>query len=192
MMLWCFVFFTLGDICPSWVMAWRCRRRPAAGASLSQRCQRLGSSKPGWQPERGSHPVTQETSGPFEWCNSQTCFPVRRLGEGPPWIAAPEGNKPEAQLQLPLIRFVISSVNFQDWQRIKDGGAKNWGQPTMMKSSRASPLRSSSTRVRGDSRGAINIPNFGSYRNRKMTVMSGNILKLPDDLWWAVRSGVVG
>lgn len=37
---------------------------------------------------------------------------------------------------------------------------------TMLKSSRASLLRSSSTRVRGDSRGTISIPNFGSYNDK--------------------------
>lgn len=41
-----------------------------------------------------------------------------------------------------------------------------------MKSSRASPLMSSSTRVSGDSRGAINIPNFGSYTNRRCKMVS--------------------
>lgn len=42
-------------------------------------------------------------------------------------------------------------------------------EPTMMKSSRASPVRSSSIRVRGDSRGAVNIPNFGSYGGKGLT-----------------------
>ncbi len=43
----------------------------------------------------------------------------------------------------------------------------------MMKSSKASAVRSSSTRVRGDSSGAVNIPNFGSYGNKKFTVFLG-------------------
>lgn len=46
----------------------------------------------------------------------------------------------------------------------------------MMKSSRASLVRSSSTRVRGDSRGAINIPNFGSYGNKRLTVFLEKII----------------
>lgn len=83
-------FLTSADICPSWAMGRSCRHTPAAAASLSRRCQRSRSSTPGWQPEPGSHPVTPETTGPFGWCNSQTCFPAPRSGEGPPWIVVPE------------------------------------------------------------------------------------------------------
>ncbi len=78
-------------IFPSWATGRSCRYTPAAAASLSQRCRRSHSSTPGWQPEPGSHPVTPETTGPFGWCNSQTCSPVLRSGEGPPWTATPKG-----------------------------------------------------------------------------------------------------
>lgn len=91
------VFFTSVDICPSWVMGRNCRHTPAAAASLSQRCQCLRSSTPGWQPEPGSHPVTLEISDLSGRCNSQTCFPVPRSGEGLPWIATPGENKLHTQ-----------------------------------------------------------------------------------------------
>lgn len=64
------------DICPSWMTGRSCRHMPAAAASLSRRCQRSRSSTPGWQPEPGSHPLTLEMTGPFGWCNFQTCSPV--------------------------------------------------------------------------------------------------------------------
>lgn len=86
----CVRCLTSVDIFPTWSTAQSCRHTPAAAASPSLRCRSLRSSTPGWPPEPGSHPVTRETTGPSGWCNSQTCFPAPRWGEGPPWIVIPE------------------------------------------------------------------------------------------------------